>query len=73
MSIMPRDPLPGERTVFMQAIQARNEGELAMVLQLYPNVLWGEMTQSLSAEDRAWLSQATQNVKRNFSDDDDEF
>ena len=49
-----RGPLPNEAEHYKSVVLSRDEESFKMIFRLYPGVLWGEVTSTLSAEDRAW-------------------
>jgi hypothetical protein len=64
-----RDPLPDEARKYLAAVQARDEQAFMDLFGLYPNVLWGNVSQTLSAEDRQWTSSVLQkhrNTERGY-------
>jgi hypothetical protein len=51
-----RDPLPHEAEQYREAIAQKNVEQLQRIMtDLYPNVIWGTVTQTLSEFDRAWV------------------
>ena len=62
--MMTRDALPAEAEMYKQAIADRNIEQLNnLVNNLYPNVMWGDATQSLSEEDRQWTTEALMSLQ----------
>jgi len=51
-----RDPLPHEARQYRQAIAEKDAKKLQRIVsELYPNVIWGEVTKTLSEFDHAWV------------------
>lgn len=65
-----RDPLPDEKQRYLYAVQSRDEEGFVQMFQLYPNVLWGDVTKTLSDEDRDWTRQVLQNKRQTDPDDE---
>ena len=55
-----RDALPGEELMFRDAVRSRNKEAFSQLFDLYPNVLWGGVSNTLSTEDRAWMHEILQ-------------
>lgn len=52
----PRDATSHEVGQYLQAVEQKDAARLQdIVCNLYPNVMWGTITQSLSAPDQQWV------------------
>lgn len=58
----PRDPLLNEEKAYRGAISFRDEAAFRQLFELYPNVLWGSITSTLSKEDKEWSSAIAQKM-----------
>lgn len=64
----PRDATPYEASQYRQAIEKKDATKLQdIVCNLYPNVMWGSITRTLSEADRAWaMTNMRQQVEEEF-------
>lgn len=69
--MMAREPLLGEEKAYRAAISARDEELFLQLFDLYPGVLWGSITNTLSAEDRKWTAEVAEKASRRALLDDD--
>lgn len=53
----PRDATEHEAGLYESAIANRDANRLWNLMQGYPNVLWGEATKKLSADDAKWMNE----------------
>ncbi|MDB5225243.1 MAG: hypothetical protein JWL87_195 [Candidatus Adlerbacteria bacterium] len=66
----PRDSTPVEADMYKDAIAAKDGTQLRTIVRdMYPNVMWGQITRELSEEDRKWVMQ---NLKPEPQPADDE-
>jgi len=73
MFVSMRDPLPGEESTFRTAVQSRNKEAFARLFDLYPNVLWGKITDTLTQEDRVWMDEAILQERALANSSEDEY
>lgn len=61
----PRDPSEHEAGCYRDAVEMRDSDRLIeLVRDMYPNVLWGSVTQSLPAHDREWINDTLTKLER---------
>lgn len=63
-----RNPLPQERQHYLSTVQARDEQAFLQLFQLYPTVLWGSVTETLSDEDKTWTNRVIANGQQTTVD-----
>lgn len=66
-----RGPLPNEAAAYQGAISFRDEAAFRQLFELYPNVLWGSITSTLSKEDKEWSSAIIQRMNQERIVDED--
>lgn len=52
----PREPTPLERELYLEAVRERDEVRYLLLFEDgRPRILWGDVYNTLSQEDRAWI------------------
>lgn len=55
-----RDPLPDEERRYRAAVATRNKEQLMELNRLYPFVMWGSITRTLTNEEQGWTFEVAQ-------------